>query len=306
MSRVPFLVAVTALIATSPAAQAQGEARIDHQKRAAFFTYGVPRVGKHTLDELQVGNTWRMGANSISTITLEAPLITADTIVPPGVYRVNIARPSSEKFELTIEGSGRYMAAGGDDVKVPVALETSKKPNDKLEIALLPAKDQPDPELRAFTFQLQFGAPIVTATMSIAGTQPLKAKGFAVDAYKLPAEWLGDRLLLAKHTPVASLVRSGKVPDGVPARLNLLVSDTEAVLMPAGVAPTENRGFGVIPSPDRKWTFKGKAEWTAAQKPSEHFRVDTCEIDKDGLLKMVAVCGDKQASIQVATEPAKQ
>jgi hypothetical protein len=306
MSRVPFLaVAVTSFAAFSPLASAQGEARIDHQKRAAYFNYGVPRVGKHTLDSLQVGNTWRMGANSITTFTVEAPLITADTIVPPGVYRVNIARPQAEKFELTIEGAGSRMAAGGDDVRVPVTLEMLTKANDKLEIELQPAKEQPDAELKAFTFRLQFGSPCVTAPMRIAGTQPQKAKGFTIDAFKLPEKWLGERLVLAKHTPVASLVRNGKAADGVPVRLNLLVSDTEALLVPAGVAPTENRGFGSIPVPDRKWTLKGTAAWSVAQKPSTHFRVDSVEIDKDGLLKMTAVCGEKQAAIQVATEPAK-
>jgi hypothetical protein len=85
------------------------------------------RVGEHTLDELQVGSTWRCGANGITTLTADAPLIVDDLVVPPGVDRVNVARPEKEKFGLTVEGAGRWTAAGGDDVLVP-ALAAPTRP----------------------------------------------------------------------------------------------------------------------------------------------------------------------------------
>ena len=305
--RVPLLAVAafaSTIAAVSPAARAQGEARMEWQKRADWFSFGVPRVGKHSIDELQAGSTWRMGANGITTLTVETPLIAGDFGVAPGVYRTNIARQTKDQLELTIEGAGTRLAAGGDNVSVPLKLEILPKPNDKLEIELAPAKEQPDPELRAFTFRLQFGAPCVTAPISIVGSAPVKAKGFGGAAFKLPAKWLDERLKLAKHTPILTLERSGKVPDGVPEQMNLLLSENDVIFLPTMKAPTENRGFGAIPQPDPSWILKGTVTWTPSQKPADHLRVDTIEVDKD-VLHVVAAIGERIADIKVGTAPSK-
>ena len=317
------VLAVLVALALVPSALGQRkEASFEWQKRSATFTYGVPRVGKHSIDELKVGETWRMGSGPITTLTVEAPLVADNFVIPPGVYRVNLARPEAQKFELTIEGAGSGLAAGGDDVKAPATYGDAKKANEALELLFEVAAAAPappsatggalveptlanDPEAKPLQLVIQFGAPRVVVPLTIVGTQPLKAKGFAVDAFKFEERWLGRRLELAKATPILSLTRSGKLPDGVPARLNLLLSEKTVVLTPALVEPTENNGFGVIPKPDAAWILDGTVAWSDAPARADHLHVVTNEIDKDGILHVVADLGARRATIAVATTPKK-
>jgi hypothetical protein len=301
------MVATTFVLASASAKAQRPEAKFEWQKHEAVVSYGVPRVGKHTLDELQVGSTWRMGAFAVSTLTTQAPLIAGDSVVAPGAYRVNVARPAKEKFELTIEGAGTAVDSGNADVLAPATLAQAKTPNEKLEIALAPAKEQTDAELRALNLSVQYGAPLLTVPLTIVGTQPMKVKGFtSLDVFKLPEPWLSKRLKDKKHSPVATLVRAGKVGNGESDRLNLMLAEDGVVLVPAMIAPTENNGFGAIPKPDGLWTFQGTVKWGEAAKPSTCFRVETAEIEKDGTLHVAATLGARSAEIRVASAPVKK
>src|SRR5262245_16722941 len=86
-SSVPaFVLYSTALV---PAAVAQrAQAQIEWQKRQAVIDYGVVKLGKHTLDELPAGQSWRMGNNEASTLKTQVPLFVGDEQVAPGAYRV--------------------------------------------------------------------------------------------------------------------------------------------------------------------------------------------------------------------------
>src|SRR5262249_16680781 len=153
----------------------------------------------------------------------QAPLIVGDTVVAPGAFRVKVARPGAEKFELLVEGAGTAVEAGGDGGHAPAALGQAEAPHGKIGISLAPAQEQPDAELRAVALLVQFGSPQLTVPMTIVGTQPLKVKGFAaLDVWKLPEAWLAKRLKEKKHSPVATLVRSGKVSNRESDRLNLM------------------------------------------------------------------------------------
>jgi hypothetical protein len=297
---------IVACFAT-PAQAQRPTASFEWQKHEAGVTYGVPRVGKHTLDELAVGKPWRMGAFNASTLATTAPLIVGDSVVAPGVFRVQVARTGPEKFELLIEGAGTAVEAGGDDVHAPATMAQAKVANDKLEISLAPVKEQPDPELRALALLVQYGAPTLTVPMTIVGTQPMKVKGFtALDVFKLPEPWLSKRLNLKKHTPVATLVRSGKIGNGESDRLNLMLGEDDVVLLPAMLPSTENNGFGAIPKPDGLWTFHGKVTWSESKKPAPLFHVESAEVEKDGTLHVVASLGARSADIRVASAPVKK
>lgn len=294
-------------VTAAPARAQRPEAKFEWQKREAIVEYGVPRVGKHSIDELESDRPWRMGSGNASLLKTQAPLIVADGVIAPGVYRVQIARPGSEKFELLVEGAGSAVEAGGDDVHVPATMAQAKAPNEKLEIALAPVKEQPDPEQRALALRVQYGAPQLTVPMTIVGTQPMKVKGFAsLDVFKLPEAWLSKRLDLKKHTPVATLVRSDKVGNGESDRLNLMLGEDDVVLLPAMLPPTENFGFGAIPKPDGLWTFRGKVTWSESKTPAPLFHVESAEVEKDGTLHVVASLGARSADIRVASAPRKK
>lgn len=276
------------------------EAAAEWQKRKVVLTYVPPRVGKHTLGELQVGSTWRLGAGGITTMTFDTAVITSEGIVAPGSYRVNLARTAAQEFALTVEGAGTWSAAGGADITSPGKFVEAKKPNEKLEIVCAAVKEQPDPELKSFELEIQFGVPVVTVPLTLVGTQTLAAKGFAVDAFKLPSEALEKRLKAGKKSPIVSLVRKGKPKEGESARLNLLLGENDVTLLPASMPPTENRGFGAIPTPDRAQTTNGKVQWSEATPPSPNLKVESATIE-DNVLHVTILVGARKGVIEVPT-----
>ena len=135
----------------------------------------------------------------------------------------------------------------------------------------------------------------------------MKVKGFAsLDVFKLPEPWLSKRLKEKKRSPVATLVRAGKVGNGESDRLNLMLGENDVTLLPAMLPPTENFGFGAIPRPDGLWTFQGRVTWGDAAKPSTAFHVETAEVEKDGTLHLTATLGARSADIRVASAPVRK
>jgi hypothetical protein len=112
--------AAVLMCAAAPAQAQRPTASFEWQKHEAGVTYGVPRVGKHSIDELKVGDSWRMGAFNASTLVTTAPLIVGDSVVAPGAFRVKIGRPGREgapgpqgagtSVESTSGGCGATMA----------------------------------------------------------------------------------------------------------------------------------------------------------------------------------------------------
>lgn len=289
----------------SGAAQAQRqEVHFDWQKHVVSFAYGAPRVAKHSIDELKVGDSWRIGSGDATTLTLDAPLLTADSVVPPGAYRVNLGRPSAEQFNLQIDGPGSCVDEGRDDIVVAGKRHDASKANDKLELRLSPEKEQPDAELRRFALVIQFGIPQVEIPLTIVGSQSTKAKGVTLESFKIPEKVLDDRLAAQKHTPVAALVRTGSKE--IPERMNLLLAEKEVILQPTMKAPTESYGFGAIPKLDAVWILHGTVVWSEATEPADHFRVDAVDVDKSNVLHVTATCRGRRAEITVPTLPTKK
>lgn len=307
--RWPRLVVVTSLVAASLTGVAQAqrqEARFEWQKHEATFSYGAPRVAKHSIDELKVGDSWRMGSNDATTLTLDAPLLAGESVVPPGAYRVNLGHPSAEQFNLQINGSGSQVDEGRDDIVIAGKRHDASKANEKLELRLSPEKEQPDNELRRLSFVVQFGIPEVEIPITIVGTQSRKAKGFTLDAFKIPEKLLNERLAAKKHTPVAALVRADKGSKEVPERMNLLLAEKEVILQPTMKAPTDSYGFGEIPKLDAAWILHGTVVWSEASEPADHFRVDAVDVDKSNVLHVTATCRGRRAEITVPTTPQKR
>ena len=307
--RWPRFVVVTFAVAASltGAAQAQRqEAHAEWQKHEVIFSYGAPRVAKHSIDELKVGDSWRIGSGDATTLTLDAPLLTADSVVPPGAYRVNLGRPSAEQFNLQINGPGSHVDEGRDDIVVAGKRHDASKANDKLELRLTPEKEQPDAELRRLSLVVQFGILQVEIPLTIVGTQSTKAKGLTLEAFKIPEKTLNERLAARKHTPVAALGRADKGSKDVPERMNLLLAEKVVILQPTMKAPTESFGFGAIPKLDAAWILHGTVVWSEATEPADHFRVDAVDVDKGSVLHVTATCRGRRAEITVPTMPTKK
>jgi hypothetical protein len=297
--------AIAALLLLAPAAAAQRmQAQFEWQERAVVLEYGKVSVGKHSLDELHVGETWRMGANAITTLRTTAPLITADAVIPPGHYRAWIARPTDDRYELQVDGAGRWMAAGGDHATITGVLTKAAPPSTTLEIALELGSEQKDPELRSLACKVTYGAPRLVAELTIVGSASKKVGGATVDWFKLPSPWLAERVELAKHTPVAS-VTWAKAPKEGPQRFNLLVSDRDARLVPQETPPTAEEGRGPMAEETTEYDHVGTATWSDQPEAVAHLVVDTIELDPKKALRLVARTGKRKVEILVPLAPAK-
>lgn len=300
-----FTFSVAATLAASAHAQRQ-EVHFDWQKHSITFAYGAPHVGKHSIDEFQVGTSWRLGSGDITTLTLEAPLVSGDSVVPPGVYRVNVGRPASDQFNLQVEGPGKYVDESGEVIVLRGTRHDATKPNEKLELRLTADKEQADAEVRRLSFVAQFGIPELEIPMTIVGSQSVKAKSVTLDSFKIPAKLLAERLAAQKHTPVAMVVRADRGSKDLPERMNLLLAEKEVLLLPTMKAPTESYGFGEIPKVDPNWILHGAVAWSVAAEPADHFRITAADVDKSNVLHCTAQFGARQAEIAVQILPSKR
>lgn len=300
------LLAATALLLVAPllrsagAPEARGQAKFEWQGQAVLLEHGKVAVGAHRLDELRSGETWRLGAGAITTLQTEAPLITADGVIPPGWFRASIGRPDEQRLALKLDGAGRWMAVGGDDVLLDGKLSFADPPGKALAITLREATEQPDPQLRGLALAVEFGAPRLTVPLTVVGGTAKKAGGATVTWFKLPRAWLEQRLELAKLTPIATVVWSNP-RKGAPAQLNLLLGDRQARLVPQELPPTADGGFGELAPLLVEHDRVGIMQWSAAEvaDAGAHFTVDELALDPKATLRMEARLGARKLLIEV-------
>ena len=300
--------------ATAP--ESRGTAKREWQGQELLLEYGKVAVGQHRLDELRTGETWRLGAGAIATLRSAAPLITADGVIPPGWFRASIGRPEEERFALKLDGAGRWMAVGGDDVLLFGEMSFADPAGKSLEVALRPATEQVDPELLALALTIEFGAPRLTVPLHVVGGAEKKVGGATVTWFKLPAAWLEQRLELAKLTPIATVVLA-KPKKGLPAALNLLLSDTQARLVPLVEPPIADGGFGPLPELSVEHDLRGTVEFAAALAadgttplaPTRHLLLlDAAMTTKKGVpptLRLSLRVGTRRAEVTVPLEAAE-
>jgi len=293
--------AVAAVALLAPALRAQREtADATWQGKHATIEYTATRVAKHSLDELPVGNSWRLGSGPLTTIKLETPLIYGDGVVSPGTYRAQLARRTEQGFALTIEGGGRLVGSG-ENADVEGKLDSVKTASKALEIALAPRDAQGDAELRALDCVITFGTPRVTIPLTITGAVTKKGGGAAIDGFKLPADWLGRRLG-GLPTPVATVTLSA-APKDQPKLFNVLLTENDARLIAHDDVSTDIR----TPLAAHVKTFdrKGTVVWSAAAEATTHFTLDEAKWEKGKQLTLVARVGSRKAEIAIPLKDEK-
>lgn len=231
---VVFLSACAALVAQRPTPT------FEHGKRTAVIEFGAVPLGKHSLDELPVGQTWRLGNNEASVLRLELPLLAGDTMVAPGSYRLQLVRTAADACALLVNGSELALAAAGD-AHLPGTLAKATKPTKKLDIqwrkkGAATAGNQPA------QIVVSYGADEWTGDVIVLGHQPVALPGWKIVLFEVPAA----RLEAGTPTPVATFQRGDD-------RWNLVVGKDAVRLIPWMSAPTEQFGFGAVvpPAADR-------------------------------------------------------
>jgi hypothetical protein len=293
------LAAATSLVCA--AAGQRPTAAIEFQDRSAGVEYGAVRVGKHSIDELEPGATWRMGFNDASVLKTELPLLAGDTLVAPGSYRVAVFREQADTLFLRLAEAAKARTASGDEF-LRGELARADKPNDRLAIDwTTKAKGKGEQDfVRATTVDVRFGAHRLTVPVTLVGARPAKVPGWKIDVFTIPADVLKERIGRGLLTPVAAL-KSAKDRRKAPASFNLFVGKDGASLVPALEAPTESYGFAPVAAPDPAWIRNGRVE--IAETEADKAALEAVKLGRQGKdLSLVFAFGDRRLSV-VIPEP---
>jgi hypothetical protein len=286
------------LLVTPFVAAQREEADVEWQKRHATIAYGVVGVGRHKLDELQVGGDWRMGRNEASTLATEMALIVGDRIVVPGSYRVKVFRQAEQEFAFQIDGGSLGDAPQGSPAAVQAKADVAKpdKATRNLEITFK-ADGKANGNVQPAKVTVTYGENRIVAGLGLVGTRSQKGGGFTLDAFLLPGDLVDERIAAAKPTPVLALKKETgrkKEPFHV---WNLVVGKDGAELWPAPSAPTENNGFGDVKALDGSAMVKATSvKWEDAASPKPSLEVTKFEA-KGKVLTIVLAAGKQTCTI---------
>jgi hypothetical protein len=234
--------------ALSPPLAAQRPA-FEHQKRASQIDFGTVSLGTHSLAELPVGNSWRLGASQSTVWSLTMPAISGTTVIAPGSYVVQLHRTAEETCALVPAGSGKALGAG-NDLRVEGPLSKSSKPSKKLTIDWV--KDtgrdgKPPPGAQPAKLTVLFGADQWDASVLFPGNKTFNVTGGKLVVFALPAELMATR---EPAVPVAVLTKGDD-------SWNLVVGTDEARLVPWIASTPSTRD---APSLDESRVTKGTVE----------------------------------------------
>jgi hypothetical protein len=225
------------------------------QKRATALTFGAVPVGQHSLAELPVGQSWRLGNNEASTWSTQMPLLAGDAWIAPGEYRVSLVRSGEAKCELVPDGA--FLALGkGPEARVPGDIEKVKKPSKKLEIEWQKTGEPANGNQPARVV-VTFGDMQWRGEVQALGNKTVSLAGGKLAVFSIPADRIGKG-----PVPIATLNKGKK------DAWNLILEGAEARFVPCMEAPTESYGFGEIAPPDAARVTTGTVT-TLEEKPDK-------------------------------------
>ena len=112
-SRTAVALAVTTLAAAPLFAQAnpRGQSEVELAGKAISVEYGRPSLkGRDMLGQADVGMTWRMGADSATTLETAADLSFGEQAVPAGEYVLKAKKVAAEKWHLLVTSDDATVA----------------------------------------------------------------------------------------------------------------------------------------------------------------------------------------------------
>lgn len=122
------LVAVLAGAVPFAAAQAnpRGEAKLTLGGKTVAIDYGRPSLkGRDMIGQLEVGRSWRMGADSATTLKTEADLAFGSLNVPKGSYVLSLTKAAADKWVLNVkEGEKAVVDIPLVEAKAAASVET--------------------------------------------------------------------------------------------------------------------------------------------------------------------------------------
>ncbi len=228
---VPFVLAATA------AAQ---KPTLEWQKRSTTIDYGSVPVGNHSLAELPIGQSWRLGANQQTVWRTLVPVIAGDRVLAPGNYVIMLNRVGEASCAIAV----------GSEFRVEGPLNKLDKPAKKLVIDL-PKNGAAVNGNQPANFVVQFGEHEWKGAFTVPGNKTVSVGAWKLTVFSLPAAHIDGRG--KTEAPIAALSKDDK--EG----WNLFVGDSEAKLVPW---PQVGSGMPGAPAatPDPSLTTTGKVE----------------------------------------------
>lgn len=132
-------VAFSLVLAASASAQMnpRGEARVTLAGKEIVIDYGRPALkGRDMLGKAEVGQEWRMGADSATTLKTPVTLRFGSTEVAPGDYVLKAKKVSDTDWQLKLEKDGKAVA------EVPLTASPVEKSVELFTIDLSEEKGQ--------------------------------------------------------------------------------------------------------------------------------------------------------------------
>jgi hypothetical protein len=285
--------AATAFVCLAAALPAQrGKPSLEWMKRTSTIDYGMVLLGKHGLDELKVGEPWRLGMGDATRWNLQMPALLGVDVLPPGEYRLRLVRVDEQRCAILVEGS--HFVLGGDDLRLSGELGRTKTPAKKLAIDWEKGTGKDKNQLPA-TLKVQFGDNEWKGDVALVGSKSSKVGGYQLTVFTLPAAAVATR---SKPVPVALLSKGADT-------WNVLLGAADSKLMPCLSVPADN--FAELKGPDADATTTGKVDAAdaAVDKEVEFLDLRSSSVDKGAIALQFAV-GKQVLSVTVPEPKAKK
>jgi hypothetical protein len=162
------LCAVAVLLISLPALPqgARGKAQLNTPKGEIVVDYGRPQLkGRDPLTWQETGSYWRMGNNTMTTLTTPVDLAFGATKLPKGSYGIWLLKVAADQYQLVFNsqnsGMGMEHEKEKDVASVPLKKIATPSPVEAFTIELKPAP-------KGGTFSLSWGAASLATDFQIA------------------------------------------------------------------------------------------------------------------------------------------
>ena len=146
LKRLALLGAALAIAAPVLAQNPRGEAKATVAGKAVAIDYGRPSLkGRDMLGQAQVGQSWRMGADTATGLKTEADLSFGDVKVPKGEYVLTATKVAADKWELNVLSKSEERTKVAD---VPLTVSKLDASVEQFTIELKGDKDKGELVLR--------------------------------------------------------------------------------------------------------------------------------------------------------------
>ncbi len=251
--------------------------------------HGVPPYGKHGLDELPPGKTWRLGSNEATTLHTDFLILAGEALIAPGQYRAQIHRGESGGFALQLDYARWALGepAEGNKASRIAATPGEGDPVEKLAIEWRPdERGEGERGGQPVTMRVRFGPHVVDAPLELFPPAACSAKlgSWSLAGYPLPADVVVERLKQDHATVVATLRPKSKVSGRKsPPFFNVVLRKEGGKVVPALRAPVDSFGFAALEPFDAEWTQDVKVEWKDGRNPTPAFVITEASVRRHEL-----------------------